>query len=224
MPTQLDKHIDRITRAVTEPGQMFELTEVTRRGVTMPAFKNAPPSVAHYFAHFCNEEGRAVHRRWRDAADLRRSVGRGLACRAQPRDRARDRQGRPGRHCRAQFGQLDHRLYGHPDGERLRHAAQRLVDRRGTGLRNRPVRVQAGTRRCTARRTARWGQTWRQGRRVRPRRSVRRARPHLGGGEYRDGHARSARSRRSCHHPIPPDRPAIPRAPTRIISASCRAR
>ncbi|MFT6608551.1 MAG: acyl-CoA synthetase (AMP-forming)/AMP-acid ligase II, partial [Qipengyuania sp.] len=56
MPTQLDKDIDRITRAVTEPGQMFELTEVTRRGVTMPAFKNAPPSVAHYFAHFCNEK------------------------------------------------------------------------------------------------------------------------------------------------------------------------
>ncbi|WP_417322101.1 class I adenylate-forming enzyme family protein [Erythrobacter aureus] len=56
MPTQLDQDIDRITKAVTAPGQMFELTEVTRRGVTMPAFKNAPPSVVHYFAHFCNEK------------------------------------------------------------------------------------------------------------------------------------------------------------------------
>ena len=56
MPTELDKDIQRITEAVTAPGQMFELTQVTRRGVTMPAFKNAPPSVAHYFAHFCNEK------------------------------------------------------------------------------------------------------------------------------------------------------------------------
>jgi acyl-CoA synthetase (AMP-forming)/AMP-acid ligase II len=56
MPTELDKDIDRITDAVTAPGQMFELTEATRRGVAMPAFKNAPPSVAHYFAHFCNEK------------------------------------------------------------------------------------------------------------------------------------------------------------------------
>ena len=46
MPTQLDKDISRITQAVTAPGQMFELTETTRRGVTMPAFKNAPPSLA----------------------------------------------------------------------------------------------------------------------------------------------------------------------------------
>ena len=56
MPTQLDQDIDRITKAVTAPGQMFELTEVTRRGVTMPAFKNAPPSVVHYLAYFCNEK------------------------------------------------------------------------------------------------------------------------------------------------------------------------
>jgi len=56
MPTQLDKDISRITQAVTAPGQMFELTETTRRGVTMPAFKNAPPSLAHFFAHFCNEK------------------------------------------------------------------------------------------------------------------------------------------------------------------------
>ncbi len=56
MPTELDKDIDRITDAVTAPGQMFELTEATRRGVTVPAFKNAPPSLAHFFAHFCNEK------------------------------------------------------------------------------------------------------------------------------------------------------------------------
>ena len=55
MPTELDKDIERITAAVTAPGQMFETVPIARRGVEMPAFKNAPPSLAHYFAHFCNE-------------------------------------------------------------------------------------------------------------------------------------------------------------------------
>ncbi|MBY6127594.1 acyl--CoA ligase [Qipengyuania aquimaris] len=56
MPTDLDKDIHRFTAAVTSPGQMFETTPIERRGVEMPAFKNAPPSLAHYFAHFCNEK------------------------------------------------------------------------------------------------------------------------------------------------------------------------
>ena len=55
MPTELDRDIERFTAAVTAEGAMFETTTVERRGVTMPAFKNAPPSLAHYFAHFCNE-------------------------------------------------------------------------------------------------------------------------------------------------------------------------
>ena len=56
MPTDLDKDIHRFTAAVTSPGQMFETVTVTRRGIDMPAFKNAPPSLAHYFAHFANEK------------------------------------------------------------------------------------------------------------------------------------------------------------------------
>jgi acyl-CoA synthetase (AMP-forming)/AMP-acid ligase II len=55
MPTQLDLEIRRVTDAVTAPGQMFELKQVQRRGVTMPAFVNAPPSLSHYFAHFCGQ-------------------------------------------------------------------------------------------------------------------------------------------------------------------------
>lgn len=55
MPTELDRDIERFTAAVTAEGAMFETTTVSRRGVEMPAFKNAPPSLAHYFAHFCNE-------------------------------------------------------------------------------------------------------------------------------------------------------------------------
>ena len=56
MPTELDKDIHRFTSAVTAPGQMFETVPTERRGVEMPAFKNAPPSLAHYLAHFCNEK------------------------------------------------------------------------------------------------------------------------------------------------------------------------
>ena len=60
MPTELDKDIERITNAVTAPGQMFELKDIDRRGVKMPAFVNAPPSLSHYFAHFCNEHKDAL--------------------------------------------------------------------------------------------------------------------------------------------------------------------
>ena len=55
MPTELDQSITRITGAITSEGQMFEIVEVERGDWSLPAFKNAPPSLAHYFAHFANE-------------------------------------------------------------------------------------------------------------------------------------------------------------------------
>ena len=55
MPTELDNAIRRITDAITSEGQMFETVEVERGELRLPAFKNAPPSLAHYFAHFANE-------------------------------------------------------------------------------------------------------------------------------------------------------------------------
>ena len=60
MQTDLDRDITRVTDAVTADGQMFALKTVTRRGVDMPAFVNAPPSLAHYFAHFCNQNKDAL--------------------------------------------------------------------------------------------------------------------------------------------------------------------
>ena len=60
MQTDLDRDINRVTDAVTADGQMFALKTVTRRGVDMPAFVNAPPSLAHYFAHFCNQNKDAL--------------------------------------------------------------------------------------------------------------------------------------------------------------------
>jgi acyl-CoA synthetase (AMP-forming)/AMP-acid ligase II len=55
MPTQLDTTLTQIVDALTQPGQPFETTPFERDGVTMPVFKGAPPSLAHYLAHFCNE-------------------------------------------------------------------------------------------------------------------------------------------------------------------------
>ena len=72
MPTQLDHDIQRITAAVTAPGQMFALKEVERRGVPLPAFVNAPPSLAHYFAHFCAQHRDAL---FLVDGDLRLSFG-----------------------------------------------------------------------------------------------------------------------------------------------------
>ncbi len=58
MPTELDNDLERIIGVLTQPGQPFETVDYAHPqfgGVEMPAFKGAPPSLAHYFAHFCNE-------------------------------------------------------------------------------------------------------------------------------------------------------------------------
>jgi len=55
MPTQLDDALEAIITALTATGQPFNTVPFTRDGVEMPAFAGAPPSLAHYFAHFCNE-------------------------------------------------------------------------------------------------------------------------------------------------------------------------
>jgi len=55
MPTELDTALEHIVGELTKEGQPFETEPFSRNGVALPAFKNAPPSLAHYFAHFCNE-------------------------------------------------------------------------------------------------------------------------------------------------------------------------
>lgn len=55
MPTQLDNALEAIMSELTKPGQPFETAPLVRDGVEMPAFVGAPPSLAHFFAHFCNE-------------------------------------------------------------------------------------------------------------------------------------------------------------------------
>ncbi len=55
MPTQLDTALEAIMVEMTKEGQPFHTTPTTIGGVEMPAFTVAPPTLAHYFAHFCNE-------------------------------------------------------------------------------------------------------------------------------------------------------------------------
>ena len=55
MPSELDNALSRIMDALTQPGQPFETVPFERSGVEMPQFKNAPPSLVHYFAHYCAE-------------------------------------------------------------------------------------------------------------------------------------------------------------------------
>ncbi|GAA0757269.1 acyl-CoA synthetase (AMP-forming)/AMP-acid ligase II [Erythromicrobium ramosum] len=55
MPTQLDNALEAIITGLTAEGQPFATVPFTRDGVTMPAFAGAPPSLAHYFAHFSNQ-------------------------------------------------------------------------------------------------------------------------------------------------------------------------
>jgi acyl-CoA synthetase (AMP-forming)/AMP-acid ligase II len=55
MPTQLDNALEAIITGLTSDGQPFATVPFTRDGITMPAFAGAPPTLAHYFAHFCNQ-------------------------------------------------------------------------------------------------------------------------------------------------------------------------
>lgn len=52
MPTALDDRINSGIAALTAPGAMMALTEVTVRGQTYPMIAAAPPSLPYYFAHF----------------------------------------------------------------------------------------------------------------------------------------------------------------------------
>ncbi len=52
MLTDLDKAIDAATAAITAPGGQLAVGKATIRGVELPVFENAPPSLREYFAFF----------------------------------------------------------------------------------------------------------------------------------------------------------------------------
>ena len=85
MPTELDTQLDAITDTLIAPGGPGETVPFTRNGVTMPSFKTAPPSLAHYFAHYCAEHGDAeflvddgCRLTFREAYEAARHVAAGL--------------------------------------------------------------------------------------------------------------------------------------------------
>ncbi|MGB3711440.1 MAG: class I adenylate-forming enzyme family protein [Erythrobacter sp.] len=55
MPSELDNALEAIMAELTKEGQPFATVPFERDGVTMPAFAAAPPTLAHFFAYFCNE-------------------------------------------------------------------------------------------------------------------------------------------------------------------------
>jgi len=55
MPTELDQALDTIVTAMTAEGQPFATTPFERGGVELIAFAGAPPTMAHYLAHFCTQ-------------------------------------------------------------------------------------------------------------------------------------------------------------------------
>ena len=55
MATQLDNALEAIITGLTAPGQPFATVPFTRDGVELTAFAGAPPTLAHYFAHFANQ-------------------------------------------------------------------------------------------------------------------------------------------------------------------------
>lgn len=57
MPTELDLSLDAIMDKLMAPGGPAETTMVNRSGVDMPVLKNVPPTLVHYFAHFCQQHG-----------------------------------------------------------------------------------------------------------------------------------------------------------------------
>ncbi len=54
MATELDQALNTIMDALVQPGQPFETGTYEMFGQQLPAFKNAPPSLTHYFAHYCH--------------------------------------------------------------------------------------------------------------------------------------------------------------------------
>jgi acyl-CoA synthetase (AMP-forming)/AMP-acid ligase II len=53
MPSALDVRMDGGMAKLTGPGAPMAVSEIEVRGRTYPAIAAAPPSLAHYFAHFC---------------------------------------------------------------------------------------------------------------------------------------------------------------------------
>ncbi|MBY8823778.1 class I adenylate-forming enzyme family protein [Sphingomonas colocasiae] len=57
MPSALDLRIRAVLDRLVSDGAPFALTGIERFGRTLPMIAAAPPTLAHYFAHFCAQHG-----------------------------------------------------------------------------------------------------------------------------------------------------------------------
>ncbi len=57
MPSELDQAMNDAVAQLTAPGGPLETVPFTRDGWTVPMVKNAPPSLAHYIALYCQQHG-----------------------------------------------------------------------------------------------------------------------------------------------------------------------
>ena len=60
MPSALDLRMDGGIAKLTGPGAAMAVSEIEVRGRTFPAIAGAPPSLAHYFAHFSTQHADAT--------------------------------------------------------------------------------------------------------------------------------------------------------------------
>ncbi|MCL4672862.1 MAG: acyl--CoA ligase [Sphingomonadaceae bacterium] len=60
MPTELDTTLDAIMDRLTAEGAPAETVPFDRNGTMIPVLKNAPPSLVHYFGHYCMQHKDAV--------------------------------------------------------------------------------------------------------------------------------------------------------------------
>jgi long-chain acyl-CoA synthetase len=60
MPSALDLRIRAAVDRMVSDGAPFALTGIERFGRTLPVIAAAPPTLAHYFAHFCAQHGDTV--------------------------------------------------------------------------------------------------------------------------------------------------------------------
>jgi long-chain acyl-CoA synthetase len=54
MPSALDLRIQNVTARLTAPGGAMAVITIDVNGVNLPMIAAAPPTLAHYFAHFCH--------------------------------------------------------------------------------------------------------------------------------------------------------------------------
>ncbi|MCB5425513.1 acyl--CoA ligase [Altererythrobacter sp. CC-YST694] len=57
MPSEMDRSLKQRLDAILAPGGPLELTTIERFGTQLPLFRNAPPNLPAYFAHYCAQHG-----------------------------------------------------------------------------------------------------------------------------------------------------------------------